>query len=318
MKNKNIVVLDKDTLGKDVVDWEKYENLGNVSFYDSSTREESLERVKDANIILTNKTIIDKKILDIGKNIEYIGVLATGYNILDMKECEERDITITNIPDYGTDTVAQFTIALLLKMCNEVSHHNDLVKKGEWIKREIFSFWDTDQIELAGKTIGIIGYGKIGRKVGEICKAFGMKVLAYRGENKEKRYEEEVSLNYLLENSDIISLHANLNKSNENIINKKTIDKMKDGVMIINVARGGLIDEDALYNGIKSKKIRSVALDVLQVEPVSKDNPLLKCDNVTITPHMAWSTVNARQRILDTAYDNVEAYLQGKPINKVN
>lgn len=318
MDNLNIVVLDAKTLGEDNLNWEIFEKLGKLHLYDLSTKEEVKKRVKNADIVLTNKVEMDREVLDCGKNIKYIGVLATGYNIVDLEECKKREITVTNIPDYGTDTVAQFTFALLLKITNEVDYHDRLVKKGEWNKRNTFSFWDSLQIELKGKTLGIIGYGKIGQRVGEIAEAFGMNILSYRGEKKDKKYDSEVSLDYLLENSDIITLHANLTEENKFIINEKTIAKMKKRPIIINVARGGLIDEKALADALNKGKIKAAGLDVLNTEPIKEDNVLLKAKNITITPHMAWASLEAREKLLDIAYKNIENYLEGNIINKVN
>lgn len=318
MDNLNIVVLDAKTLGEDNLNWEIFEKLGKLHLYDLSTKEEAKKRVKNADIVLTNKVEMDREVIDCGKNIKYIGVLATGYNIVDLKECKKREITVTNIPDYGTDTVAQFTFALLLKITNEVDYHDRLVKKGEWNKRNTFSFWDSLQIELKGKTLGIIGYGKIGQRVGEIAEAFGMNILSYRGEKKDKKYDSEVSLDYLLENSDIITLHANLTEENKFIINEKTIAKMKKRPIIINVARGGLIDEKALADALNKGKIKAAGLDVLNTEPIKEDNVLLKAKNITITPHMAWASLEAREKLLDIAYKNIENYLEGNIINKVN
>lgn len=317
MDKLNIVVLDSKTLGENL-DWSIFKDLGNLTLYDLSTKEEAKKRVKNADIILTNKVNIDEELLDSGKNIKYIGVLATGYNIVDLEECTKRDIVITNIPNYGTDTVAQFTFALLLKIANEVDYHNRLVKNGEWGKRDIFSFWDSPQIELKDKTIGIIGYGKIGQKVGEIAKAFGMNILSYRGEGKVKKYSSDVSLDYLLKNSDIISLHANLTEENKFIINEKSIDKMEKKPIIINVARGGLIDEFALTEALNSGKIRAAGLDVLNTEPIKDNNPLLKAKNITLTPHMAWTTFEARDRIMSIAYENIVDFINKDNKNRVN
>lgn len=317
MDRLNIVVLDSKTLGENL-DWSIFKDLGNLTLYDLSTKDEALKRVEDADIVLTNKVNIDRELLDSGKNIKYIGVLATGYNIVDLDECTKRDIVVTNIPNYGTDTVAQFTFALLLKIANEVDYHNRLVKNGEWGKRDIFSFWDSPQIELKDKTIGIIGYGKIGQKVGEIAKAFGMNILSYRGEGKAKKYSSDVSLDYLLKNSDIISLHANLTDENKFIINEKSIDKMERKPIIINVARGGLIDEFALAEALNSGKIRAAGLDVLNTEPIKDDSPLLKAKNITLTPHMAWTTFEARDRIMNIAYENIVDFTNNDNKNKVN
>ncbi|HHX71176.1 MAG: D-2-hydroxyacid dehydrogenase [Miniphocaeibacter sp.] len=314
----NIVILDGYLVNPGDLSWSNIEELGNLTVYDRTPKELVAERIKDANILLINNTFVEKDSIKQAENLKYISMLATGFDNVDIEECKKRGIEVSNIPSYGTETVAQFTFALLLELCNHVKIQSDSVLKGEWTNNDKYGYWLKEQYELYGKTIGIIGYGKIGRKVGEIAKAFGMKVLAYRGENKTKKYEEEVSLDYLLENSDIISLHSSLNGDNKGIINKDTIAKMKKGVKIINVARGGLIVEEDLKDALNSGYISGAGLDVVSEEPIKENNPLLKAKNIIITSHIAWTTKEARQRIIDMATENIKSFLKGNTINVVN
>ncbi|WP_164995882.1 D-2-hydroxyacid dehydrogenase [Miniphocaeibacter massiliensis] len=314
----NIVILDGYLVNPGDLSWGKISELGNLKVYDITPKELVAERVKNADIILLNNSIVAKEAIEKANNLKYISMLATGYDNVDVEECKKRRIKISNIPSYGTDTVAQFTFALLLEVCNNVKIHSDAVFSGDYTYSDKYGLPLKKQYELSGKTIGIIGYGNIGKKVGEIAKAFGMKVLAYRGENKGKIYDEEVSLEYLLENSDVISLHAKLTEENAEIINTKTISKMKNGVIIINVARGGLIVEEDLKEALNSGKILGAGIDVITTEPIQKDNILLKANNLIITPHIAWTTREARQRIIDIAADNIRGYINGKYINTIN
>lgn len=313
-----IVILDGFLVNSGDLSWSEIEKLGDLKVYDITPRELTKDRIKDADIVLLNNSVFDKEDISNAKNLKYISMLSTGYDNVDIDECRRRGIKVSNIPSYGTETVAQFTFSLLLELCNNVKFHSEKVFSGDYNNSDKYGYPMTKQYELFGKTIGLIGYGNIGRKVGEIAKAFGMKVLAYRGENKEKIYEEEVSLDYLLENSDIISLHANLNDDNRGIINKDSISKMKDGVKLINVARGGLIVEEDLKNALNSGKISGAALDVLTTEPIDEKNILLEAKNILITPHIAWTTIEARQRVVDIVVDNIKGYIAGNYINVVN
>ena len=258
--------------------------------------------------------------LDRCPSIRYIGVLATGYNVVDYVYAGEKGIPVTNVPGYGTDTVAQFTFALLLEICHHVAHHSEAVHEGRWETCPDFCFCDYPQIELAGKTMGIIGFGRIGQKVGRIAKAFGMNVLACSPHEYESGREiaDYVNLNTLLAKSDVISLHCPLFPETEGIINRETIGKMKDGVIILNNGRGPLIVEQDLADALNSGRVRAAGVDVVSAEPIKGDNPLLGARNCFITPHIAWATKEARQRIMDCAVNNVKAYLEGKPINVVN
>jgi len=314
-----IVVLDGYTLNPGDISWEGLEKLGELKVYDRTERDKVIERIEDAEIVFTNKVQITKDILE-KTNIKFIGVLATGYNVVDVIAAKEKGIPVTNIPAYGTDTVVQMVFAHILNICHHVAEHNIAVKEGQWTNNLDFCFWNYPQIELAGKTMGIIGYGRIGRATAKIAEAFGMKVIAYDDyENKE--FESETmkysSLEDLLENSDIISLHSPLFENTKGIINKSTIAKMKDGVVIINTSRGPLINEEDLADALNSGKVYAAGIDVVSTEPIKEDNPLLNCKNAFITPHIAWASREARQRLMNIAVNNLIAFLKGEPVNLV-
>ena len=318
-----IVVLDGYTENPGDLSWGRLEELGEFIVYDRSSltdEDEAIARIGEAEIVITNKTPITKRVLDNCPSIRYIGVLATGYNVVDYVYAAKKGIPVTNVPGYGTDTVAQFTFALLLEICHHVAHHSEAVHAGRWEQSPDFCFCDYPQIELAGKTIGIIGFGRIGQKVGTIAKAFGMKVLAYSPHEYEsgKAIGTYVNLDTLLAESDVISLHCPLFPETEGIINQATIAKMKDGVILLNNGRGPLVVEQDLADALNSGKIQAAAVDVVSAEPIKGDNPLLTAKNCFITPHIAWATKEARQRIMDCAVNNVKAFLSGAPENVVN
>lgn len=323
MENKTkIVVLDGYTLNPGDLSWEKMAQLGALTVYDRTekTIEAILRAIGDAPVVITNKTPITADMIHNLPEIRYIGVLATGYNVVDVEAARERGIVVTNIPDYSTASVAQFTFALLLEMCHHAGAHNDAVKSGQWTNSKDFSFWNYPLIELAGKTLGVIGFGRIGKAVAQIAQIFGMRVLAFNRNRDEKLlsdYGRYVSLEELLATSDVISLHCPLTRETEGIINRETIGKMKDGVMIINTARGGLVNEEDLSQALNSGKVASAAVDVVSVEPVLEDNPLLKAKNCLITPHIAWAPKEARERLMDIAVGNLSAFLSGAPVNMV-
>ena len=318
-----IVVLDGYTENPGDLSWGRLEELGELIVYDRSSltdEDEAIARIGEAEIVITNKTPITKRVLDSCPSIRYIGVLATGYNVVDYAYAAKKGIPVTNVPGYGTDTVAQFTFALLLEICHHVAHHSEAVHAGRWEQSPDFCFCDYPQIELAGKTMGIIGFGRIGQKVGTIAKAFGMKVLAYSPHEYEsgKAIGTYVNLDTLLAESDVISLHCPLFPETEGIINQATIAKMKDGVILLNNGRGPLVVEQDLADALNSGKIQAAAVDVVSAEPIKGDNPLLTAKNCFITPHIAWATKEARQRIMDCAVNNVKAFLSGVPENVVN
>ena len=320
---KKIIVLDGYTLNPGDLSWGGLENLGDLTVYDRTPPHLVVERIGDAEIIFTNKTVISEEIMDKCPSIKYIGVLATGYNVIDIEAAKKRDITVTNIPSYGTDAVSQYTIALLLELCHHIGAHSDSVKKGDWTNCEDFCYWNYPLIELSGKTMGVIGFGRIGQGTARIAQALGMKILANNGSNKissDKLGEniKQVSLDELFANSDVISLHCPLTADTEGIINKDTISKMKDGVLIINDSRGPLIVEEDLRDALVSGKVAGAAVDVVSTEPIQMDNPLLDAPNVIITPHIAWAPKEARQRLMDICVENLKAFLAKKPINVIS
>ena len=316
-----IVVLDGYTENPGDLSWSRLEELGELTVYDRTPAEQAAERIGDAQIVILNKVPITRQVLDACPNIGYIGVLATGYNVVDIEAAREKGIIVTNIPTYGTDAVGQFAIALLLEICHHIGHHDQAVKEGKWEHCPDWCFWDYPLIELAGKTMGIIGYGRIGQTTGRIAQALGMKVLAYDSyknpqlESSSCRY---VELDELLGQSDVIALHCPLFPSTEGIINRDTIARMKDGVIILNNSRGPLIVEKDLADALNSGKVYAAGLDVVSTEPIRGDNPLLKAKNCIITPHISWAPRESRQRLMDIAVNNLRAYLSGSPVNAVN
>ena len=316
-----IVVLDGYTLNPGDISWEGMEAYGDVTVYDRTKAEDVVERIGDAEVVYTNKTPITKETLDACPSVKFIGVLATGYNIVDIEAAKEKGIPVSNIPSYGTAAVSQFAIALLLELCHHIGEHSDAVKAGEWTNNADWCFWKYPLVELAGKTMGIIGFGRIGQDTGRIAQALGMKVLAYDSFRKPELESETchyADLDTLLAESDVISLHCPLFPSTEGIINKDSIAKMKDGVMIINDSRGPLIVEQDLRDALDSGKVAGAALDVVSTEPIQMDNPLIGAKNVILTPHIAWAPKESRQRLMDIAVDNLKAYVDGAVQNVVN
>lgn len=316
-----IVVLDGYTLNPGDISWEGMEAYGDVTVYDRTKAEDVVERIGDAEVVYTNKTPITKETLDACPSVKFIGVLATGYNIVDIEAAKEKGIPVSNIPTYGTAAVSQFAIALLLELCHHIGEHSDAVKAGEWTNNADWCFWKYPLVELAGKTMGIIGFGRIGQDTGRIAQALGMKVLAYDSFRKPELESETchyADLDTLLAESDVISLHCPLFPSTEGIINKDSIAKMKNGVMIINDSRGPLIVEQDLRDALDSGKVAGAALDVVSTEPIQMDNPLIGAKNVILTPHIAWAPKESRQRLMDIAVDNLKAYVDGAAQNVVN
>lgn len=315
---KKIVLLDGYSLNPGDLSWERLEKVGSVKIYDRTEEGEIEERVGECEIVITNKTPITRELLERKPGIEYVGVLATGYNVVDIEAARDHGVVVTNIPNYGTQAVAQYVFALLLELCHRVAHHDRRVKEGAWNSAKDFCFWEYPLVELAGKTMGLIGYGRIGQATGRIAKAFGMKVLVYDLKKIDEEGLDLVDLDTLYSRSDVISLHCPLTEKNIGMINRDSIDKMKNGVRIINTSRGPLIDENDLAEALKDKRVAGAALDVLAIEPARLDNPLLKADNCIITPHIAWAPKEARERLLNIAVDNLEEYLAGKIQNKVS
>ncbi len=316
-----IVILDGYTLNPGDLSWERLEGLGNVTVYDRTPPERVVERIGDAEIVFTNKTPVKGETLHLVPRLEFIGVLATGYNVVDVDAAKERGIVVTNVPTYGTASVAQFTIALLLELCHHVGAHSERVKEGAWARCPDFCFWDYPLVELAEKTLGIIGFGKIGQATARIARALGMKVLAYDS-CMDKSLEDEglryAGLDELFAASDVISLHCPLFESTRGIVNRDTIAKMKDGVKIINTSRGQLVVEEDLAEALNAGKVSGAAVDVLSSEPASPDNSLLSAKNCIVTPHIAWAPKESRIRLMDAAVDNLEKFLAGTPVNVVN
>jgi glycerate dehydrogenase len=310
-----IVVLDGYTENPGDLSWSGLEALGELVVYDYTPAELIDERIKDAEAVYTNKTPLTKSTIEKAEKLRFIGVLATGYNVVDVAAAKAQGIPVCNIPTYGTAAVAQFVFALLLEVCHHVGHHNQQVQSGRWTQGRDFCFWDYPLIELAGKTMGIIGYGRIGRATADIAKALGMKVLSYDAFIKAP---EVVTLQELLQKSDVISLHCPLFPETQGMINKASISEMKDGVIIINTSRGPLINEADLREALLSGKVSAAAMDVVSTEPIKKDNPLLGLDNCLITPHIAWAPKESRQRLMDIAVENLRVFLEGKAQNVVN
>ena len=315
-----IVVLDGYAVNPGDLSWDSIRQFGEVEVYEYTAPEDTVSRLQGADIALTNKTILDAAVLDACPTVKLICVLATGYNVVDCADTKRRGIPVCNVPAYGTAAVAQFTFALLLELCHQVGHHSQAVHAGRWCQNRDFCFWDTPQMELAGKTLGIIGFGRIGRAVGRIARAMGMQVLAYNRSRHPEGEEigEYVDLDTLLEQSDIISLHCPLTAENAELINKDTIGKMKDSAILINTARGGLLNEQDVADALRCGKLRYAAVDVVSKEPIDPNNPLLSAPNCIITPHMAWAPVESRLRLLDCTVQSIEGFLAGKPVNTVN
>ena len=318
-----IVVLDGFTLNPGDLSWEVLRNLGELIIYDRTEidTDKVIQAIGIAEIVFTNKTPISKKVLNNLPNLKYIGVLATGYNVVDVNSANEHNVVVSNVPAYGTDAVAQFVMGLLLEMCHHIGDHNNSVQKGDWTNSIDFCYWNSPLIELEGKTIGLIGFGKIGQKTAKLAIAFGMNVLVY-SRTVKKEFESSnlifVSLNEVLRKSDVISLHCPLNDTTSNIICANNIGLMKDKVLLINTSRGGLINEQDLADALNSNRIYAAAVDVVSKEPMNAKNPLLSAKNCIITPHIAWATKEARGRLLHAAVENLKSYLKGNPINLVN
>jgi glycerate dehydrogenase len=316
-----IVVLDGYTLNPGDLTWEGFEKLGEFICYDRTPRELIFERAKDAEIVITNKTPLNEDILKQLPFCKYIGVLATGYDVVDINYAKERGIPVCNIPTYGTTAVAQYVFALLLELCHNVKHHSDTVKQGKWSKQKDFCYWDFPLVELSGKTMGFIGFGRIGRQTAKIAEAMGMKIIAhdkFRGDVSEFNDFKWVELHELFKTADVISLHCPLFPETEGLINAENLAKMKKTAFLINTSRGKLIIDKDLAHALNSDKIAGAAVDVVSQEPPTEGNPLFTAKNCIVTPHIAWATKEARQRLMDIAVDNLKTFLEGDLINVVN
>ncbi len=317
-----IVNLDGFTTNPGDLSWDGIKKLGDYTVYDRTSPEQIIERAKGAEILIVNKTIVTRQILDeLAPELKYIGLQSTGYNVVDCEYAKQLGITVCNIPSYSTNAVAQLVFSFVLQITNEVTIHSDAVKSGEWCACPDFCFWKKPLTELAEKTIGIIGFGAIGRKVAAIAEAFDMNVLAYSPSPKDKgelKTIKFVSLEEVLENSDIVTCHCPLNTHTQGLINKENISKMKKTAIFINTSRGPVVDEQALADALNNGDILAAGLDVLKTEPANKDNPLLTAKNCYITPHIAWAAKETRARLLKMLEENIIAYLEGHPQNVVN
>lgn len=315
-----IVVMDGKGVNPGDMSWKQIQQFGELIVYERTASEEIIDHVGDAEIVLTNKTVFDEDTIAKLKNVKYIGVLATGYNVVDLKAASKRGIVVTNIPAYSTDSVAQMTFAHILNVTNHVDHYARASRDGEWSRCHDFCYWDKPLVELAGKTIGIIGLGNIGMKVANIALNFGMNVIAYTSKEPKEIPNgiNKASIDNILSDSDIISLHCPLTKQTRELINKDSIAKMKRGVIVVNTGRGPLVNEEDVANALHNGLIGAYCADVMCSEPPSADNPLFVEQNAYITPHVAWASKEARIRLMDIAEKNIHSFLSGKPINVVN
>ncbi len=315
-----IVVMDGNGVNPGDISWKKIEQFGQLTVYPRTTPEEVLDHVGDAEIVLTNKTVFDAEIISRLTNTKYIGVLATGYNVVDLKAAREHGIVVTNIPAYSTDSVAQMTFAHILNVTNRVDHYARASREGEWSRCPDFCYWDQPLMELSGKTIGIVGLGHIGMKVARIAHDFGMDVFALTSKDATSLPEgiQKTTLEGILGASDIISLHCPLTNSTREIINAESLAKMRKGTILVNTGRGPLVNEADVAAALHTGQLAAYCADVMCSEPPSFDNPLFQEPNAFITPHVAWATVEARLRLMDIAEGNIKAFLSGNPVNVVN
>ncbi len=317
---EKLVILDADLVSHGDLNWDDLAKIVDLKIYPATQQGEMIEHIGDATMVMSNSCRYKAELLDACPNLRYIGQLSTGFNLIDTAYARSKGISVTNVPAYSTDSVAQLVFALLLEVCHHVGQHSDLVRAGRWTKNQDFSFWDLPLIELAGKTMGVWGYGAIGKTVARIATAFGMTVLA---NSRSRQFGSEdgvefVSIDQLLSESDVLSLHIPLSAETRGLVNKDSIAKMRDGVIIINTSRGPIVEDEDIIAALESGKVAWYATDVLAKEPPPADFPLLRAPNTIITPHIAWAPLAARLRLRDVAVDNVKAYLSGNPINVVN
>lgn len=319
MKMKG-VFLEEKAISRGDISLDELSELLDLTVYENTTEENKYEHISEAEVVFDNKVIMDEELFDKCPNIKYVGVCATGYNVIDLEAARKRNITVSNVPSYSTDSVVQLTWAFILEQVCNLEVHTKSVKSGDWTESEIFCYWLEPITELAGKTLGIIGYGNIGRKVARIAKSFGMNIIVNTAH--PEKYDDDgiifTDKDGLFATSDIITLHCPLTEDTKEIIRKENIDKMKDNVRLINVSRGGLVNEADLADALNSGKVLSAGVDVVLTEPMDKDNPLLEAKNILITPHMAWASVEARKRLVHEITENFKAYLDGKKRNVVN
>lgn len=315
-----IVILDAYTANPGDLSWGSLKEMGEVTVYERTRREEIAGRAADADIVLTNKVVMDREMMALLPRLKYIGVLATGYNVVDIEAARERDIIVTNVPAYSTESVAQTVFAHLLTVTNRTEHYAQQNRLGRWAENRDFCYWDTELTELAGKTMGIVGLGHIGRRVAEIALAFGMQVKAMTSKKAEELPAgiQKAELQSLLASADVVSLHCPLTEDTRHLIHRETIRLMKPSAILINTGRGPLVDDEALAEALNEGRLRAYCADVVTEEPPKADHPLLHAPNAFITPHIAWATVEARKRLLQTAIGNVEAFVNGHPVNVVS
>ena len=315
-----IVILDGYTANPGDLSWGSLKELGEVTVYERTRREEIAGRAADADIVLTNKVVMDREMMALLPRLKYIGVLATGYNVVDIEAAREKDIIVTNVPAYSTESVAQTVFAHLLTVTNRTEHYAEQNRQGRWAENRDFCYWDTELTELAGKTMGIVGLGHIGRRVAEIALAFGMQVKAMTSKKAEELPAgiQKAELQSLLASADVVSLHCPLTEGTKHLIHRETLRLMKPSAILINTGRGPLVDDEALAEALNEGRLRAYCADVVTEEPPKADHPLLHAPNAFITPHIAWATVEARKRLLQTAIGNVEAFVNGHPVNVVS
>ena len=315
-----IVVLDGYTLNPGDLSWDGLKKIGDVTLYDRTPAEKIVERATGAEIVYTNKTPLNREVINQLPSLKFIGVLATGYNVVDTDAAKEKGIIVTNVPGYGTDSVAQLTFALLLELCHHVQYHSDSVMQGKWSQSIDFCYWNYPLVELSGKTMGIIGFGNIGRKVADIATSLGMNIIGndkFQTDQSHMKNFRWADVNQLLEQSDVVSIHCPLFPETKGLINKERLKLMKKTAFLLNTSRGPVIVEEDLAEALNNGTIAGAGIDVLSVEPPHKDNPLLSAKNCIITPHVAWATKEARTRLMDVAINNLLAFLNGKPVNLV-
>ena len=315
-----IVILDGYTANGGDLSWKALEDIGELTVYDRTRPEEVVLRAKDAEIVLTNKVCLRKQEMEQLPRLKYIGVLATGYNVVDLEAAREHGIIVTNVPAYSTESVAQMVFAHLLTITNRTEHYARLNREGNWSSCPDFCYWDTPLTELAGKTLGIVGLGNIGRRVAVIAQAFGMKVVAYTSKAADQLSSgiRKRTIDELLKESDVVTLHCPLAPGTHHLINSQTLQMMKPSAILINTGRGPLVNDQDVADALKANRLRAYCADVLSEEPPRADNPLLPCENAFITPHIAWATMEARSRLIDVAIGNVKAFIDGQPVNVVS
>ncbi|GAB3950574.1 D-2-hydroxyacid dehydrogenase [Spirosoma harenae] len=316
-----IVVLDGYTLNPGDLSWEGLEKLGDLTVYDRTPVDQIVGRAQDAEIVFTNKTPLDEATLSKLPDLKFIGVLATGYNVVNTDVAKQKGIIVSNVPGYGTPSVVQMTFALLLELTQHVKHHSDTVKAGRWAKSADWCYWDYPLVELAGKTIGIIGFGSIGEKVGDIATAFGMTILGSKRHHTDQSHRSNfrwAEVSDILEQSDVVSIHCPLTPETKDLINQENLKRMKPTAFLLNTSRGPIVVDQDLADALNNDVIAGAGIDVLSLEPPAPDNPLFTAKNCLITPHIAWATKEARSRLMDITVANLSAYINGNPVNVVN